>query len=247
MEDSSRQFSSRRRTLRRGHLEISGDRMEIWRSRKKPWSGRPLLHTSGWESQERRLQYLVLVQVDLYGLQLCHLHGHIVDLVAGQVQQVQVPQGAQSRWEFRNLVARQAERAQSFELAQTRRQHLDPVPIQTQSLQFLQLGDLWRQTCWTHTHSRCVPTNTAPWTHFRASDQDQLGLTGPKLVPPLTQSVAVDAETLELQELSHSSWKNLDLVPRQVHRPQVGRQPLQLLRELKQAQVLVSAGTEQEP
>lgn len=33
MEDSSRQFSSRRRTLRRGHVEISGDRMEIWRSR----------------------------------------------------------------------------------------------------------------------------------------------------------------------------------------------------------------------
>lgn len=53
------------------------------------------------------------------------------------------------------------------------------------------------------------------------------------LSPSLTQSVAVNRETLELQEPSHSSRKDLHLVPRQVHRPQVGRQPLELLWKLK--------------
>lgn len=34
MEDSSRQFSSRRRTFRRGHAATSADRTEIWSERR---------------------------------------------------------------------------------------------------------------------------------------------------------------------------------------------------------------------
>lgn len=52
----------------------------------------------------------------------------------------------------------------------------------------------------------------------------------------LTESVGVERQTLELQEVPDGGGKNLDLVPGQVHRPQVSGESLQLLRELKHRQ-----------
>ena len=57
-------------------------------------------------------------------------------------------QGSQSGGELQDLVPRQVEGPQRFELAQSRRQLLDPVPVQTQSLQLLQLPDLIGETGW---------------------------------------------------------------------------------------------------
>ena len=50
----------------------------------------------------------------------------------------------------------------------------------------------------------------------------------------LTESVGVERQTLELQEVSNGSRKDLDLVPGQIHCPQVTGEPLQLLRKLEQ-------------
>lgn len=141
MEDSSRQFSSRRRTFRRGQRETSEDSPEIWTGDRKPHQ---TLQDSalGGRGLDGGPRYLVLVEVDLDGLQLRHLSRNGPDLVLRQVQQVQVPQGSQSGGETRELVPGQAECPQGSELAQRGRQLLDPVPVQTQSLQLLQLPDV---------------------------------------------------------------------------------------------------------
>lgn len=49
----------------------------------------------------------------------------------------------------------------------------------------------------------------------------------------LTEPVRVQRQTLELGEVSDGGRKDLYLVPGQIHRPQVGREPLQLLWKLK--------------
>lgn len=49
----------------------------------------------------------------------------------------------------------------------------------------------------------------------------------------LTESVGVERQTFELQEVSNGGRKDLDLVPRQIHRPQVTGESLQLLWKLK--------------
>lgn len=53
-----------------------------------------------------------------------------------------MPQRSQSRRELRDLVPRQAEGPEGFELAHCRGKLLNLVPIQTQGLQFLQLADV---------------------------------------------------------------------------------------------------------
>lgn len=56
----------------------------------------------------------------------------------------------------------------------------------------------------------------------------------------LTESVGVERQTLELQEVPDGGRKNFDLVPRQIHRPQVAGEPLQLLWKLKQTREEIS-------
>lgn len=57
------------------------------------------------------------------------------------------------------------------------------------------------------------------------------GITAPGRT--LTEPVRVQRQTLELREVSDGGRKDLYLVPGQIHRPQVGREPLQLLWKLK--------------
>lgn len=60
--------------------------------------------------------------------------------------------------------------------------------------------------------------------------------TSTSFIQSLTESVGVERETLELQEVSDGSRKNLDLVPGQIHRPQVTGESLQLLWKLNHKQ-----------
>lgn len=60
------------------------------------------------------------------------------------------------------------------------------------------------------------------------------------LFDSLTESVGVERQTLELQEVSDGGRKNLDLVPRQIHRPQVTGESLQLLWKLKHTREEIS-------
>lgn len=62
-------------------------------------------------------------------------------------------------------------------------------------------------------------------------DRDQTGGVGGLR---LTEPVGVQGQTLQLQEVPDERRKNLDLVPRQIHGPQVGRESLELLWKLKQ-------------
>lgn len=60
----------------------------------------------------------------------------------------------------------------------------------------------------------------------------------------LTESVGVEGQTLELQEVPNCSRKDLDLVSRQIHSPQVTGEPLQLLWKLKRHQHQETSETE---
>lgn len=59
---------------------------------------------------------LVLVEVDLDGLQLGHLGRNGLYAVLGQVQDVEMTQGAEEAGKFPELIGRETERAQSFQL-----------------------------------------------------------------------------------------------------------------------------------
>lgn len=61
----------------------------------------------------------------------------------------------------------------------------------------------------------------------------------------LTESVGVERQTLELQEVPDGSRKNFDLIPRQIHGPQVTGESLQLLWKLKQHEHQEMSATEQ--
>lgn len=61
-------------------------------------------------------------------------------------------------------------------------------------------------------------------------------------IQSLTESVGVERETLELQEVSDGSRKNLDLVPGQIRGPQVTGEALQLLWKLNHKQRVIVSG-----
>lgn len=99
---------------------------------------------------------LVLIKVDLDGLQLRHLGRNVLDVVLGQVEDVELTQRAEAAGKLSELIGREVESAQGFEVRERGGELRELITVQHQRLQLPQLPHLSRETGCIHTYIQFI-------------------------------------------------------------------------------------------